>query len=355
MLLTAAVCTIVQSCSSYKNENGMYKPSRQSGGSNTTSNNAPHVCPKYADPTNDWCFKHVFGEVLSEEGNQNDFTRDLLNSLLELQNDEKIVEIRLDNNYLSTGRKADRGFITDVHCIDNKKRKFIVEMQVKDHTGWEERIQGYVARDYGSQFEKGENYENISPIRLLAITKFKMFKDENEDIPYISHHKITEETTNKCVFNGMKWTIVELAKFNKGIDEINTQQDRWIFLLKNAKMLSEEEKKKLTDDVIIKSACERIDRTTWSHEDKIYYDRAEDRRKVENGSFAKERQEGRAEKEQEVKQRDNRRKKRKIEKEIANGLTPDTVKKIILSDYSDCDETDIENMINEIIEQRTNQ
>ncbi|TDG95257.1 hypothetical protein CCPUN_05520 [Cardinium endosymbiont of Culicoides punctatus] len=341
------VWMISQSCSVYKYENCAKssrntKKTRSNVGRAQTSSRS-RVRHEYARPTNDWCFKHIFGITLSEEGNQNEFTSDLLNSLLELSGDNMIKEVSFRDPVLHTRTEMERSFITDIHCVDNTGKRFIIEMQVYHHHGWEKRIQAYVARDYGSQIAKGDDYRELFPVHILAITQFDMFP---EHIRYLSHHAYAERETKECFFEDTQITVLELPKFRKAISEIVDQKDRWAFLLKNAELIShmrEEEKTPLTSNPLIERVCRRIDQMNWNEQEMAEYEAAEDNRKVAFGSLESAKDRGISE------EKTRNREKRKITRKLTIGILVESniedanIKEICAQD-SDYDEAEVDNI-----------
>ena len=91
--LLVAIFLIGQSCVQHKI--GMGKKSRHY---NTRKKNVVPTTQygkvdKYENVQNDWLFKHVFGEVITDPNNndnENPYTLKLLNSLLELEGDQEI-------------------------------------------------------------------------------------------------------------------------------------------------------------------------------------------------------------------------------------------------------------------------
>ena len=77
---------------------------------------------RYINPYTDFGFKKLFGE----EGSI-DLLIDFLNELLPI--DHKIVSLSFKNPELAGAIAAERRAIFDLHCEDEKGRKFIVEMQ----------------------------------------------------------------------------------------------------------------------------------------------------------------------------------------------------------------------------------
>ncbi|MDR2448927.1 MAG: Rpn family recombination-promoting nuclease/putative transposase, partial [Prevotellaceae bacterium] len=77
----------------------------------------------YLDPKNDLIFKRIFGE-------HKHLCKSLLNSMLPLETSQQIVDLEYQQPELVPEIPALKDSIVDVHCTDNRGRKFIVEMQM---------------------------------------------------------------------------------------------------------------------------------------------------------------------------------------------------------------------------------
>ncbi len=88
------------------------------------------------------------------------------------------------------------------------------------------------AKTYSTQLIRGEGYFKLKPVIALIITGFEMFDNDRE---VISHFVFKEK---KRLFEypdpGMEMIFIELPKFNKKMDELETLTDRWIYFMKNA-------------------------------------------------------------------------------------------------------------------------
>lgn len=300
-LYTAVVCIIAQSCNTNRHGNCMDNQPLDTG--SIPIGNDVSVTPisiyerraghNYANFTNFWCFSSIFGKVWLESGNQNEFTMDLLNSLLELSGDNLIKEVHLSDSILSSRKKSGPSlYMVDVYCIDNKDNRFIVKMGVFYHSAWVEQLQDYISSEYNSQLHKEkENYKDLSPVYSLAIVIRDMFPMHKK---YLSHYECVEGKfeeyfpQKKSFSRNGHLTVVELDKFNKTISEISNQKDRWIFLFRNSKLMSnmsEEEKYPLTSNRVIRNVCTQIDQFNWTELEAKKYERSEDNRKLEIDIF----------------------------------------------------------------------
>ena len=78
---------------------------------------------RYLDPKNDLTFKKVFGQ-------HPHLLKSFLNALLPLEPDAQIEELEYLPSELVPEVPETRNSIVDVRCVDQKKRQFIVEMQM---------------------------------------------------------------------------------------------------------------------------------------------------------------------------------------------------------------------------------
>ncbi|MFB8797231.1 MAG: PD-(D/E)XK nuclease family transposase [Microcoleus sp.] len=88
---------------------------------------------------------------------------------------------------------------------------------------------------YSLQLKSGENYNLLNPVIALTITDFQMF--ENLDT-VISRFVFKEKTfLTEYLPNELEITFVELPKFNKTLEELETLTDKWIYFMKTARTL----------------------------------------------------------------------------------------------------------------------
>lgn len=84
--------------------------------------------------------------------------------------------------------------------------------------------------------ESGDKYELLNPVIALTITDFEMF---NNFTHVISHFVLKEkEYLFDYLTHDIELVFVELPKFNKELDDLETLTDKWIYFLKNAKDLN---------------------------------------------------------------------------------------------------------------------
>ncbi|MDR2423455.1 MAG: Rpn family recombination-promoting nuclease/putative transposase, partial [Prevotellaceae bacterium] len=87
----------------------------------------------YLDPKNDLVFKRIFGE-------HKNLCISLLNNMLPMEDNRRIVEIEYNPTELFPEIEVLRNSIVDVRCTDNHGRHFIVEMQMHWTESFKSRV-----------------------------------------------------------------------------------------------------------------------------------------------------------------------------------------------------------------------
>ena len=124
----------------------------------------------------------------------------------------------------------------DVHCLDHRGIRYIVEMQVRKTRAFLKRIQYNAAKVYVNQIASAEEYPKLNQVIAITITDFNLF---NEIDHYLSHHQTREMITGKPLLREISYYFIELSKFNKPLKKLDTILDKWIFFIKMARTLDE--------------------------------------------------------------------------------------------------------------------
>ena len=192
---------------------------------------------RYIDPMVDWSFKRLFGSEVN---------KDILIEFLKVIFPEHEIE---DITYIPAEQlgimEDDRKAVFDVICRTKKGEEFIVEMQCATQKHFFERALYYTSfpimkqgkkaqRDEETGIKKEWNYE-LDGVYFLGVLNFRY-----EDDDLIEHrYLLREATTGKIMTDKLKFVFVEVEKFNKSEDELATDFDKWLFILKNLSKLLE--------------------------------------------------------------------------------------------------------------------
>ena len=192
---------------------------------------------KYINLMVDWSFKRVFGTEVN---------KDILIEFLKVIFPQFAIT---DITYIPTEQlgimEDDRKAIFDVLCKTEDDKTFLVEMQRGAQKHFFERALYYTSFPIMKQGKKAiakEKEEGAKPwnfsldgVFFLGILDFEYEQDEMTEHRY----QLLEIKTLKQMTDKLEFVFVEVAKFNKSEDELETDLDKWLYLLKNMSKLLE--------------------------------------------------------------------------------------------------------------------
>ena len=138
---------------------------------------------------------------------------------------------------------TDRKAIFDVYCEGENGEKFIVEMQNAYQAYFKDRSLFYSTFPIREQAPKGNDWDfKLNHIYTVALLNFNM-KEEAFDKEEIRHHvQLCDTATHKIFYDKLEFIYVEIAKFNKTLEELETLYDKWLYALKNLYKLTQRPK-----------------------------------------------------------------------------------------------------------------
>lgn len=180
---------------------------------------------QFADVKTDIAFKKVFGCEQHKE-----ILIGFLNAILDLQGERRIKTVTLKNPWQAPDLPILKETILDIKAVDHRDVTFIVEMQVKDNPCFDKRALFYTAKAYTAQIHKGEDYPKLNQVIFIGILDFNSFDGDN----YLTRHLILNKETLKQELRDLEFNFIELRKFNKKEDELESIVEKWIYFIKNA-------------------------------------------------------------------------------------------------------------------------
>ncbi len=181
---------------------------------------------KFLDVKTDFAFKKVFGS----EGSK-DILISFLNALITFPDGETIVDLTIADPYQIPLLKGMKDTYVDVKARLSNNTSVIVEMQVLNVEGFEQRVLYNAAKSYSSQLVKGEQYYLLNPVIAITITDFEMFQ---EIADYKTAYRLIEKQHLIEYKGDIELIFIELPKFTKCETELVDIIDKWIFFIKNA-------------------------------------------------------------------------------------------------------------------------
>ena len=183
---------------------------------------------KFINLRTDFGFKKLFFEDPNK-----DLLIDFLNALF------KGKKVILDLTYNKTEFLGDiiseGGAIFDLSCTGINGERFIIEVQRTRQDNFKKRALFYTSRLISSQAPLGSralwNY-NIDEVYLVALLDgFNL--EPVEDNVYMHDICLCNRETGEIFYEGLGYIYIELLKFVKEESELETNLDRWLYVLKN--------------------------------------------------------------------------------------------------------------------------
>jgi predicted transposase/invertase (TIGR01784 family) len=179
---------------------------------------------RYINLFTDFGFKRLFG---NEENK--DILMDFLNTLL--VDKQTITHLKFLNSEVLGKTILDRRAVYDLYCENDKGEKFIVELQRAEQEFFKERSIFYASRAIEEQSIKGEWNYNWQAVYTIAIMDFT-FSGMGHD--NVKSDVILFDQENKLTFTDkLRFIYLEMPKFNKTLEELETNYDKWLYILKN--------------------------------------------------------------------------------------------------------------------------
>ncbi len=185
----------------------------------------------FINPKTDFAFKRIFG---SEQNK--DILISFLNAIL-YEGNSTIQNLDILNPYQAPRIRGVKDTYLDVKAVLNNQQTVIIEMQVLNVEGFEKRILYNAAKAYSMQLEIGQEYTLLNPVIALTITDFEMFSHFEKGISRFIL-KEREFLVDYPLYD-LELVFVELPKFVKEIEEVETLTEQWIYFLKSAAKVKE--------------------------------------------------------------------------------------------------------------------
>ncbi len=200
----------------------------------------------FINPFTDFGFKKIFGEEASKP-----HLIDFLNSLLPAF--AQIKDLSFKNLEQLPSIENERKAVYDIYCQGVNGEYFIVELQKLKQDFFKDRTLFYATFPIQQQAQKGTWNYKLAPVYCIAILDFT-FDDDRANL-YEVVHKVNLKDQNNNVFSD-KLTLMylEMPNFKKGLEELETRLDKWLFFINNLKDL--QSIPKLLGDEMFSSAFE---------------------------------------------------------------------------------------------------
>lgn len=226
----------------------------------------------FVDITNDIAFRKIFGSESKKKS-----LISFLNAVIDLPQNEQIIDVEITNPYQLGKLSGGKSTIVDVKAKDEKGNVFIVEMQIAEFDFFHKRILYYISQSYVSQIDKGVEYNKLKPVYFIGILEFEIGQNPN----YFSRHKVLDIETKEQIIQDIEFNFIELPKFNKTIEQLETSIDQWTYFIKNAENLTIIPES--VKDEGLQEAYKEADKQNWTKLELEDYERASIKERDEQG------------------------------------------------------------------------
>ena len=219
---------------------------------------------KYLNPKADLTFKKIFGE-------HPNLVISLLNALLPLKDDERVESIEYwPAEKIPRRTEAEKNSIVDVCCRDNKKREFIVEMQMTWTESFKKRVLLNASKAYVAQSEVGEPYQLLQPVYALNFVNSSMNLGTDG---YYHHYQLVHQEKSDEVIDGLQLVFIELPKFQPQTFSEKKMQVLWLRFLTEINENTLEAPEELLENPEVSEALKIVEVAAYTPEEMRAYDK----------------------------------------------------------------------------------
>jgi predicted transposase/invertase (TIGR01784 family) len=185
---------------------------------------------RYISLLTDFGFKRVFGTEPNKR-----LLLDFLNTLLPDYHQIRDLTFKNSENLGITA--IDRKAIFDIYCEAQNGDRLIVEIQKAKQNFFKDRSIYYASFPIQQQAEKGEWFYELSPVYTVGILDFVFDDHRHEDT--LLHVVELKDQDCRVFYDKLKFIYIELPKFKKTVDQLETHFDKWLYLFRHLARLDE--------------------------------------------------------------------------------------------------------------------
>ena len=184
---------------------------------------------RFINPKTDYAFKKIF----DSEQSKNTLIS-FLNALI-YEGNSTIEDLEIINPNLPPKVEGLKDTYLDVKAKLNDGTLIIIEMQVLNVQSFGKRVLFNAAKTYAFQLQRGEGYRMLKPVIALTLTDFEMFPQRE----HFTSRFVYREVSDGSIYpeNDLELVFVELPKFTKELEQLETITDKWIYFIKYARSL----------------------------------------------------------------------------------------------------------------------
>lgn len=190
---------------------------------------------RYLDPLTNFGFKHIFGTLSNSTTSSKALLIEFLNVLF---NDEKDIFDVVYNDKRSDGPNGLKSYhpLLSLICTDKEDNRFVLDIEHLEEHNFRDKNREFIAQ-YFNQLAKKRSDPNhaCNAHYMLGFLKFKLI----ESLEYLHFKDICMmKMESKEIFSGtMAFKFLEFSNFRAEVKDLETDLDKWLYLLKNLHQL----------------------------------------------------------------------------------------------------------------------
>ena len=188
---------------------------------------------RYINPLTDFGFKKLFGTEATKM-----LLIDFLNQILP---DRKIKDLSYSSGEKQGLTELDRKAIFDLYCIGDNGERFIVEMQKAKQNYFKDRSVFYASFPIQEQGKKNKWDYKLDPVYSVGILDFIF--DDHKNEKELLHIVELKNQRGEVFYDKLKFVYLELPKFKKKEEELETHFDKWMYVFTHLSQLNDRPKK----------------------------------------------------------------------------------------------------------------
>lgn len=218
---------------------------------------------RYINPYTDFGFKKLFGTEINK-----DLLMSFLNSFLDTK--EAITSVKYLNSERLGDGVGDRRSVFDVYCETEKGEKFIVEMQKAGQRYFKDRSVYYSTTPIREQAQQGEWNFRLENVYTVGVLDFVFPNNEYPADEYYHVVKLIDVADKHVFYDKLTFVYLEMPKFNKTEDELETMFDKWMYALRNLSRLLD--RPKALQDRIFEKFFNQAEIAQYNEEERREYE-----------------------------------------------------------------------------------
>ena len=219
---------------------------------------------RYINPYTDFGFKKLFGTEMNK-----DLLISFLNALFNGR-EQEITDVEyLNAEHLGEGY-GDRRAVFDVYCKTADGSRFIVEMQKAEQEYFKDRRIYYSTFAIREQAVKGKEWNyHLDDVYTVGVLNFVFPNGEYPSDSLCHEIKLKDVEDNHVFYDKLTFLYLEMPKFTKTEDELETMFDKWMFVLHNLGRLLD--RPKALQDRVFKKLFEQAEIAHYSETERRQY------------------------------------------------------------------------------------